>query len=298
MAANINVNSKAYWNNYVLTAQYDAGKYLGANANAPAVQQAQENGAINAMYRPIIISYTAPRWNFDFSSHVAPAAPARPLTQEERDQERADLAKVIGSIVSVIGAFAFALVYKEYATATETLSNTQEVNRQVAGWYNHGQEVNRDIYQLTHRQLEIDELNSSRISKYTLAVLGALAGGLLMAVGGFAVATALITAGQITLLAAAILAAGTLGWHWNDDQTIRRNYEAIAGRAGQHAQLGLADKILTTGLPAVDEHMNAQAYDRPPQYVPLYPELYQADAPPPPAYHPQEPSAPDLRVIG
>lgn len=294
MGAQINVNSKAYCTNYVTTAQYDAGMYLGANADAPAVAQALQNGAINAIFRPIIINYTAPRWNFDFSSHAAPAAPERAKTKEERDQETADWAKVVGSVIAVVGAFAFALIYKNYADQSETLSNTQEVHRQVAGWHNHADVTHRDIYQLTQRQLQIDELNASRISKYTLAVIGVLAGGLLMAVGGFAVATTLITAGEIVLLASAILAAFTLGWHWNDDASIRKHYEAIAGRVGPGAHLGLADKILTA-LPALDANMNSlAAYDRPPQYVPLFPDLYQADAPPPP--YVVEPSAPELNA--
>ena len=296
MANPININSKAFWNNYVLTAQYDAGQNLGAQANQQLLQEARDNNRIAPIYRPVIINYTAPL--FDFSSHVINQA--RPQTAEEREQERADWAKVLGSIVTVAGAAIFALIYKNYATSTETLAYTQDVNRQIAEWRGHPSALLKDIYHLTEAQLRVDELNASRISKYTLAALGVLASGVLMAIGGFAAVGALITIGQIALVASGVFAAVTFATHLDDEQVLRGNYEIIAGRARAPAMQGLADKILRA-LPGVGDDMQPASYDRPPQYVPLFPELFQADAPPP-AYeavqHPEaagvEPSAPPM----
>jgi hypothetical protein len=167
------------------------------------------------------------------------------------------------------------------------------VREQTAPWQDNLEQVFQDIRVLTEHQLQIDELNTSRINKYALAALGVLVAGLLLLSGGWIAASVLITAGQVTLLASAIFAAATYLVHWNDDSEIRGHYEAILG---SQQNMGLADKILI-GLRTKDANMQSDYAPPPgpvPDYQPLYPDQFPplADAPadeaipnePPPAY--------------
>lgn len=307
MAQPINVNSREFWTNYVTTAQYEAGTELGLNPVQGAVQRAKEANVIQeqhrpniANYNPIIINYSPWNWSWGSNNVVNNAQPAQ-RSQEERDAESASQAAIIGTIFAIVGAFLATYTYKKYLRQEATCRRSLEVAaalprqpaiprqaevpiapgadlREVVGA---GEDpLLENIRVLVGHQRAIDELNTARIHKYAIAAIMLFGGGFTLAIGGFAAIPVLMTMGKIALLASALIAAGTLGWHWDDSETLRPSYEAIVSR-NNNPNPGLADRILIN-LPTRPENnvfrlinqQNAPAgapQDNPPAYQPLYP---------------------------
>ncbi len=268
-----NVNNREFWTNYVRTAHYDAVKAMGREPNPESLQNAQNARQIREEYRPVIINYSP--WNWDWSSHVVnvAAAPSREERQAQQEEDNAAWARTVGTILTIVGTFIFFHTYKKHSAQQQTLTQTQDLRVRIAHWNNHNDPVLRDIYQLTTEQLAIDELNAARIEKYAYAAIALLAGGALLLTGGFMAISALITLGKIATIASFVIAAGTLGWHWDDDATLTRHYTRIVGVSGI---VGLADKILQNLPKVFDENMHRfdQPNANPPQYESLYPALY------------------------
>jgi hypothetical protein len=57
----IQLDSKDFWNRYILTAQHDAGQYLNAAPNPSVLQAALNANMIDAVYRPILFLNWASR---------------------------------------------------------------------------------------------------------------------------------------------------------------------------------------------------------------------------------------------
>jgi hypothetical protein len=274
--------SKTFWTNYVTTAQYGTGQELHAAVNPAVYDRATQNHVISPTYRPIIFKYTDKSLNFDWSTrnttivHPPAAAPERKKTDKEKKEESAQKAMALGTLVAMAAAFIVAKTYKTWSAQQGTTTYLAEVQTQAFNALPRTP-VKQSILQLLDHQSQIDSTNNSRITNYFYAAIALLVGGGTLAVGGFAAVPMLITAGYVTLLVSAMIAAANLGYHWNDQADLRPHYIAIAGDKDRRTQ-GLADVILNQ-LATYNENMQ-NPYDAPPPsysphvYAPLYPDLY------------------------
>lgn len=275
----INPASKTFWTRYITTAQYEAGQILNAKVSEAAYAKKSQHIAPDC--RPIVLNYTDRSWNWDWSSRqttvVHPPRPQVMTAEEEKKEQRAHRAKIAGSLISIGGAFLAGYTYQAYARHNKTLQITQEVynaSRSIPG-----SPAKTPIKSLVYHQLQIDQLNCAKVNNYFYATIALLTGGALIATGGFAVIPWMITAGEVTLVASAIIAALNLGLHWNDGDEIRKYAAAIAGHKGQHG-IGLADDALIKMINLDERMLEVRASAPPPPYEALYPDLYHPSAPP------------------
>lgn len=290
-AANLNnISHREFWTSYVRTVQYEAGKELGLNANDEVVNRDKQAGHIAeaqrpniANYNPIVFNWNPWIWNWGSNNRVVvqQRAQSREEQQAERDEARAAQARVIGSVVAFVGTLLAAYTVKKFTRQYATNSHSYQVSQRIAGWNDHDPLI-RDIKELVTHQRAIDELNAWRIGKYALAAFALFAGGTTLAIGGFAAIPALMTAGTITILVSALIAAGTFAWHWDDAAELGPHYDAIAHNP-REGGFPLAERILRDlpgRMPNSIFHTNEpqpNAPDAPqPAYEHLYPVLNQA----------------------
>ena len=274
---NMDVKSKSDWISYIQTAQLDAGEFLKVpNVNVGKVQQVKQSHWYP--FRPIILNYTDNSWNWGSwgrsTTHIhhypAPSKTTRKEREEEKKQEQANLAKVVGSIMLIAGGFLTGLLYTTYNRYYQTFKNTVAVDKELDKAFNSRTMPNTfpgsQVKKILVEQKQIDSRNINRVRNYGIAALAFTAGGAAMVAGGFAVIPAYITAGKIAALVAAAFAAINCGLHWYDKEDNRKSYTSI---------LSVADTVLSQ-LYALNENLTApqQAYQSSyPAQERLYPDL-------------------------
>ncbi len=280
----VNVNDKGFIHSYVRTIEYQAGMALERNLvqeelNKTDDDAVYESYGIRRSYAPVVLNYSPSFWHFgSVNNHYHAARPSK----QDKEDEKAKCAAIVGSIVSVVAGFLFAYTLKNCYRQHKTLTTTQEVTKQLKTTII-DPAIKTKITRLAATIHAANKVNYAKAWKYTAATLTILIGGALLAVGGFGAMPMLITAGSITTVAGIAFAAITLGWHWSDKEELKPQYEKA---------LRLAREILTL-LPGYPEGMvkleNPPAYneeDLPPPYAPLFVE------PSAPPYDPYAASAP------
>lgn len=215
--------------------------------------------------------------------------------KKEKEEDSAQTAVIVGSILSVIGAALVGYGYSLVTAQRESLHMIRDVRDALYNGERGGvsREVLNDFARLVTVQQEIDELNTQKITHYFLAAVGMLAGGVALASGGFMMVPVLMTAGKITLLLSAVGGALNWGLHCNDDRKISKNYMMILGDQSRGIQ-GLADRILS----ALHAEQAPEGRGASHAYVPLVPGTYVSGGPIssdcPPVKFPDYPSNKDL----
>ncbi len=244
------ITQRSYWISYVSSAQIEAGRSLGFEPNAEALAAHRANGN-NLACRP-----TIQEWDADQVENALPWAFA------------------IGQAISVIGSFLAFHTYGVYDRQERTLAVTRVLNQLVAPWRRRDQEehgpVRREIREFIDYQLEIDELNASRIEKYAISALVFVAGGACTLAGVLIDAAWLVTVGKVVMVAAVIATIATYLWHRGDTAS---DYSRIL-ISSQRGHPGFADKILHN-LPRLHrENMGFRGVEGDDPYHSLYPQHY------------------------
>lgn len=247
--------SPEYVRGMTLSIQYEAAQQKKKPINE-TVRQAAQN-TISPAYRPCIVThnyYGSTGGLFGggnttvINNIVNPSTPAPKSQKQEATQKREDDARkfaVIGSILSIVGAAFAGYSYSLVTAQRASLHKIQEVKDVLSKGSETtvSNKVLPNFTKLVNTQLEIDTLNTQKITHYFLAAVGMLAGGLALASGGFMMVPALMTSGKVILLLSAIGAALNWGLHLNDDSKLSKSYAVILGDKNQKIE-SLADLIL------------------------------------------------------
>ena len=224
------------------------------------------------------------------------AVPRR--SEQEQENDRAQMAKVVGTIVVFVGAFFVGLTYGKFSHAKQMLNHTEEMGRQIIHLPSN---IRSDARTLVRAQTQIDSLKYSKARNYFLSAIGVLIGGGLLVGGGFASMGILVSVGYITTIASAVFALLNCGLHWSDNDQIRRTSQAIAGPVYTVNEINQYDSLagrilrglLAAPLSAVSEEppaytaspnaappaYTASPYAEPPGYT-----VSEFGLPPPPPY--------------
>jgi hypothetical protein len=228
----LNLNSRSSIENYVYAAQRDAGEYLGKKAEEATLQLLERENRFNLGYRPhATYIYRDTTVCFCPSAYPAPAPAYRVGRRDEKEKEedRAATACVIGTVITVVGAFLFGRAYETYAAQSEKLSYTNGVLESLDHQFvQPGLEpIKGRVKDLVKEQNALDQLNYAKVRNYAIAAFAVLAGGIALLCGGLAVVSALITIGIIGVVAGAAFAAFNLATHWNDEEKIKKHYDNV-----------------------------------------------------------------------
>ncbi len=247
--------SKNSLEEYVRTAEFRAGRAL----NLPVLRHVNDafvQRHINPSHCPLVLNYTDRSWNWDWSSRpttIIQSAPAAPKSEKEKEEERLSKWKVIGGILTIGAAGLFAFTLKPALRTYQTVQKTREASREalppaLTAPMKHA------LRTLIKNELEIDETLYDKTRSYAIAAFGCLASAAAITIGAFAAASALITAGQILLIASVAAGVFATVYYWNTDQELSSSYQNVVRSA----------QVLLQGLPHYNDHMYPLA--QPPHY--------------------------------
>jgi len=329
----IEINSRAFWQNLVTTIQIDAAEHLHVPATETSRHLLQ-----TIPQNPLTFNYTYAPTVWDWSTHTTTVvnhnSQSRPeehadteQTEEQRTQQQARTATLVGTIVGLGAAFATGILCNDFFSKKEIVDYSSQIKEALLASL--PQMVNRpifaDLYALINARNQIDARNYENVRNQLISTVVALVGAISAVAGGVMVYSALITAGYIAMIGGALFFLLNLGLHWRDEANNKRVYQAIVGytrnptlgEEGPQRVEGLAEKVSRQFLTYTDQMLNLVSSEYLlPQYEPLYPVLpryepvqsdYQAGHNPyiyirqrsrngdnPPPYNPNhyEPSAP------
>ncbi len=137
--------------------------------------------------------------------------------------------KGLGPIIGAIGAFISAYTWRGYQRCKATHDHTEQVRYDLRICLNRQLTPLRPILErIADIKLKVDEIRYKTLYRYFLASAGILVGGGLFTLGAYTRQPRLIPWGQIALAISTIWAAGSAGFHWQDNKDIRKLYTVIA----------------------------------------------------------------------
>ncbi len=239
MSAKIDPHSRQFWVGYVMTIQHNAGVCLGKRINQYIFEERILNDSISDQYRPQHLSY--------FSNKYFQAA---------------------FQIVQSMGCFVH---------TSKVLKVVKELDNEGQPFFVRGEEtlkrieaqtkLKQDLAELVKQQFEVDKLNGGKGVDYCLAVLMALTGICLFAIGKLTRISRISAIGQEALTCSVLAAAISFARHSGDEKKIRKAYEAIVGDKDIR---GLADTVLLQ-LDSFDQEMKYLSRPSPAcSYQPLW----------------------------
>ena len=247
------INS-AFVRSVTTSIQYEAAENTHRPIDQTVREQAVREGDLSSAYRPsLFVIDRGNNWDWsttNITNHYHGSAPGR-ASKEEKEEDSARTAAIVGSILAVLGAGLVGFTYSLVSTQRAALHQMHEVREILLRNVSKGKvdNVSEPVLEqfgaLVDAQIAIDELNTGKITNYFFATMGLLAGGAALAAGGFWMIPCLMTAGKVTLLLSAMGAALNFGSHFNDGTIISKCYEAILGNPNKRIE-GLADSILSS----------------------------------------------------
>lgn len=149
-------------------------------------------------------------------------------SKEEKEEDKANLAALIGSVMVISSSFLFGRVLKDFFSLRKDYLRSHELKQKIEkDGFGDGGEIQRELSKYAAHQYEIDRIDYSRIKKYMVTSIGMLLSGSMMAAGGFFSMTFYITAGSVSLVAMAAFGAFSLAYHWNDTEEKKPHHEIV-----------------------------------------------------------------------
>ena len=309
--APINVYSKTYWTSFIAAVNEEAAFELGLHdrINPEAIRQSTREGWSASLFTPNILRHTDVyvdrSTNIDLSSHTdthvhyhhEDSSPARELSVEEQEakrkqQEEDSLQKYkwLGPFVGTVGAFFSAYTWRGYQRCKATYDHTHEVQRQLRFHiFDNMTPLKDTLDRIVTLKLAVDNIRYKILKRYFWASAGVLVGGGLLTLGAYTRQPRLIPWGQIALAVAAIWAAASAGFHWQDNKDIKSLYTSIAlepERLADHALYQLYN-YYQEGMTLHPQYVQNRFYSVPPGgYEPYQPFFMGIPVPqdPPPSF--------------
>ncbi len=202
MSAEINPHSRQFWVGYVMTIQHNAGACLGKRINQYIFEERILNGSISDQYRPEHLSYISNKY-----------------------------LQAAFQIVQSMGCFVHTSKVLKVVKELDDEGQPFFVRREETPQRIKAQaQLKQDLAELVKHQFEVDKLNGIKGACYYLAVLMALTGICLFAIGELTRISHISATGQEALTCSVLAAAVNFALHWGDEKKIRKEYEAIVNR--------------------------------------------------------------------
>jgi hypothetical protein len=250
MSNNVQPFNSQYWSDVVSAYEAKAGEELGV------ANQESEKILENRRLQPYF-GYT---WNpfhwggYSFHTHhhttvVQTNAPSA----DDKENEFAKTAMIIGAVVSGAAAFAVGIFYSRTKGYYDAKNNTQEVYDRCKSEIDYYSKSNfenrldiRDILSkikvsVLQKRLWIDCNRYERARNDLLASVTLLSGGAALFIGGAYVSSLLMTAGYVTVFAGSVFLLLNQGLHWNDAEPEKfRNREICDPSHGSSSCEGMS----------------------------------------------------------
>ena len=212
----------------------DATQYM-AQQHLPKTQMSSPSIATSLLDQryisyPINIQYTDNSWNWGGWWRTQPTiviqqpvAPQPKKTEEEKKEETANQMKWVGTGIALIGTAILAHTAKRLSCAYQAARNTRAIEQEVMKISCYNQDscaIQLTLLDVVRCRKEIDQEDLAKLRAYTLSILGIVAGGTAMLIGGFMVSIPLATTGQILCI---ISVAGLIFasiWYWSDSENV------------------------------------------------------------------------------
>lgn len=285
----INMTSRSQVERFIRGAEFHTGRILGldpsegpARAYRAQLSQHRQDYPLTFVYQDNSWNFFSDRsWNWISMPSSASAESSKKKTKKEEEQESAGRALCVGIIGTLFFAWHATKSIRSMTEWAETvaLANSARItafnltqDQDVQASRKH-QQLFLDLTDLVKTYLTVIEAEYSKVRNYAIASSVALAGSLALVAGGYFVASGLITAGYVSLVAAAVLALANCGWHWDDTKVKQACYVLIGCQESQDKIVqGLFDKVKTQ-LEQMGEVLTpppAYQHDAPiPDYVPV-----------------------------
>ncbi|HEX4838990.1 MAG TPA: hypothetical protein VFU89_00940, partial [Rhabdochlamydiaceae bacterium] len=205
-----------------------------------------------------------------------PAPPsAKSLTKEEQEKKKKkeeedslNKYKWVGPLITTIAAFASAYTWRGYQRCKATFDYTMQVQTNLRQFLDHrATPIKYTLERIVNLKLKVDAIRYKIIYRYFLACAGILIGGGILTLAAYTHQPRLIPWGQIAIVVAAIWAAASAGFHWHDNQDIRKIYNNIANPPER-----LGDFVLSQLFHYYQENMTLlQMYYQNPNYFIAFP---------------------------
>lgn len=195
----VNINDRQFWIGYVNRAKENARGDLSSRVS----RSYESSSAPSINYSPNIIS---------IGNSYSSSTPS----QSEQNEENHTSAKVIGSVVVIVGSALVGFFGKQLAVARENLSISETAYENLEA-VQPRTDVADDLHNFVGIQRAIEEMTVSKLAQRVIALVGLVISGGLIAAGAFAAIPILIKVGTILAIVALAGAAFSIAWNWSDD---------------------------------------------------------------------------------
>jgi hypothetical protein len=175
---------------------------------------------------PVHFTWVDRSWNWGWGgptiiNNYAPApAPAaqRPSSEQEKKDNAARVALLVGGILSLVGAGLVGYFYTRLGGEYETVQWVHEIQGRTGDF---PKEHCQNLAQLFELRAQIHKQNYENIRNQFLSSAIVLGGAFALVAGGMTVAPMAITAGWVAVFAGSVFATLNLGLHWGDEKQMR-----------------------------------------------------------------------------